>query len=99
MFKALRRFLDVNEKELKKLAPLVEKINSLEPEMKKLKKSEFSAKTASFKERLGQGETLDDLLPEAFALIREAIRRVIGERAFDVQLMTAICLHQGKSSW
>lgn len=96
MLKLLRRFLDANQKELDKLMPLVEEINSLEPEMKKLKKADFPAKTASFKKRLASGETLDDLLPEAFALSREAIRRMIGERAFDVQLMAAICLHQGK---
>ena len=96
MFKLLGKFLDSNEKELKKLAPMVEKINSLESEMKKLGDDEFPAKTASFRERLAGGETLDDLLPEAFALAREAIRRVIGERAFDVQLMAAITLHQGK---
>jgi len=96
MLKFLGKLLDSNEKQLQKLKPLVEKINSLEPEMKKLKDDEFPAKTASFKERLSAGETLDDLLPEAFALAREAIRRVIGERAFDVQLMAAITLYQGK---
>lgn len=96
MFKFFSRLLDQNEKELKKLKPVVEKINSLEPAMKRLKDSQFPQKTAEFKERLSKGETLDDLLPEAFALIREAIRRVVGERAFDVQLMAAITLHQGK---
>ncbi len=96
MIKFLDRFLDTNEKQLKKLQPLVEKINSLEPKMKKLKDDEFPGMTAAFKERLANGETLDDLLPEAFALAREAIRRIVGERAFDVQLMAAITLHQGK---
>ena len=75
---------------------MVEKINSLEPKMKKLKDDEFPGMTAAFKERLAGGETLDDLLPEAFALSREAIRRIVGERAFDVQLMAAITLHQGR---
>ena len=88
--------MDFNEKELVKLRPLVAKINSLEPEIKELKDAEFAAKTASFKERLAGGETLDDLLPEAFAVAREAIRRTVGERAFDVQLMAAASLHQGK---
>jgi len=96
MFKFFGKLLDFNEKEIKKMAPMVEKINSLEPEIKKLKDDEFPAKTASFKERLATGETIDDLLPEAFALAREAIWRVVGERAFDVQLMAAIALHQGK---
>ena len=96
MLKFLGKLFDQNEKELKKMAPLVEKINSLEPEMKKLKDSQFSKKTSEFKERVAGGESLNDLLPEAFALAREAIRRVVGERAFDVQLMAAIALHQGK---
>ena len=96
MLKFLGKLFDQNEKELKKMAPLVEKINSLEPEMKKLKDSQFPKKTAEFKQRVAEGEGLDDLLPEAFALAREAIRRVVGERAFDVQLMAAIALHQGK---
>jgi len=96
MFKLLNKFLDVSARELKKLEPLVVQINSLEPEAKKLKKKAFLAKTAAFRERLAGGEALDDLLPEAFALAREAIRRTLGERAYDVQLMAAICLHQGK---
>lgn len=96
MLKFFAKLFDQNEKELKKMAPLVEKINSLEPEMRKLKDSQFPKKTAEFKERVASGESLDDLLPEAFALAREAIRRVVGERAFDVQLMAAAALHQGK---
>ena len=96
MLKLLDKLLNSNERETNKLLPLVEKINSLESEMKKLKDEDFPGKTASFKERIESGETLDDLLPEGFALAREAIRRVIGQRAFDVQLMAAICLHQGR---
>lgn len=96
MIKFLDRFLDSNEKQLRKLQPMVEKINSLEPKMKKLKDDELSSLTAAFKERIAEGETLDDLLPEAFALAREAIRRKVGERAFDVQLTAAITLHQGR---
>ena len=96
MIKFLNRFLDSNEKQLKKLGPLVEEINSLESKMKKLKDDEFPGMTAAFKQRLAEGETIDDLLPEAFALAREAIQRTVSERAFDVQLMAAITLHQGQ---
>ncbi len=96
MLKLFNRLLDFNEKELNKLRPLVEKINSLEPKMKKLKDKDFPKKTESFKQRLSKGEALDDLLPEAFALAREAIFRVVGERAYDVQLVAAVVLHQGK---
>ncbi|HFC97180.1 MAG TPA: preprotein translocase subunit SecA [Thermosulfurimonas dismutans] len=85
-----------NERELKKLRPLVERINALEPEMRRLKDHELAAKTAEFRERLSRGATLDDLLPEAFAVVREAARRVLGMRHFDVQLMGGIVLHQGK---
>jgi len=94
--KLFGNLLDFNVKEIAKLKPLVEKINSLEPGMKKLKDKDFPKKTESFKGRIAKGETLDDLLPEAFALAREAIFRVVGERAFDVQLMAAITLHQGR---
>ncbi len=85
-----------NERELKKLRPLVERINALEPEVRKLKDHELAAKTAEFRERLDRGATLDDLLPEAFAVVRETARRVLGMRHFDVQLMGGIVLHQGK---
>jgi len=74
----------------------VEKINQKEAEVIKIKDRDFPKKTLLFKERLSKGESLDEILPEAFALVREAIRRTVGERAFDVQLIAAICLHQGK---
>jgi preprotein translocase subunit SecA len=96
MFKFLEKFLDTNEKELKKLAPIVGTINSLESEIKKLSDEDFSGKTAEFKLRLERGETLDDVLPEAFACVRELSLRTNNERPFDVQLMAAIALHQGK---
>jgi preprotein translocase subunit SecA len=96
MFKFVTRLLDANQKALNKMAPLVEKINSLEPTFKKLKDSQFPKKTAEFREHLEKGKNLDDLLPEAFALAREAIHRVVGERAFNVQLMAAMALHQGQ---
>jgi len=96
MLKFLGKLFDQNQKELDKLGPLVEKINSFEEETKKLKDDELVAKTAEFKLRLSKGETLDDLLPEAFAAMREGIKRIIGERAFDVQLLAAINLHKGR---
>ncbi len=85
-----------NDRELRRLAPLVDHINSLEPALRELSDADLRAKTAQFKERLGQGETLDDLLPEAFAVAREASTRVLGMRPFDVQLIGGIVLHQGK---
>ena len=96
MFKFLARFLDSNEKQINQIKPLVEQINQLESQIKKLKDGQFSKKSHEFKARLQQGETLDDLLPESFALVREAARRTIGERPFDVQLISGIVLHQGK---
>lgn len=91
-------FGDPSEKELKNIRPLVLKINSLEESMKELSSDGMKEKTASFKERLKSGESLDDILPEAFALVREASRRVSGERHFDVQLLGGIILHRGKIS-
>lgn len=85
-----------NERELKKLKPIVQKINSFESEIQKLSDEELSRKTIEFRERLSQGVSLDELLPEAFAVVREASRRVLGLRHFDVQLMGGIVLHQGK---
>ncbi|WP_022852624.1 preprotein translocase subunit SecA [Thermodesulfatator atlanticus] len=85
-----------NERELKRLKPIVARINDLEPQVKKLSDAELKAKTQEFKERLERGETLDSLLPEAFAVVREASRRVLGMRHFDVQLMGGIVLHEGK---
>jgi preprotein translocase subunit SecA len=87
---------DSNEKELKRLKPLVDSINELEPEFKKLSDEGLRAKTDEFKDRIAKGESLDKLLPEAYAAVREAARRTIGQRHFDVQLMGGIVLHQGK---
>ncbi|MEZ4870768.1 MAG: preprotein translocase subunit SecA [Bdellovibrionales bacterium] len=84
-----------HERELKKLAPIINKINSLEPEMQKLSDDGLKAKTNEFKERLEKGETLDDILPEAFAVCREASVRVLGMRHYDVQLIGGIVLHRG----
>ncbi len=91
-------FKDPNEKELKRLQIIVDEINQLESKMQKLNDSELKAKTQEFKERYNNGESLDDLLPEAFALVREASQRSTEEefRHFDVQLMGGIALHEGK---
>ena len=85
-----------NERELKQIQPLVEKINALEPEVQALQDEQLKARTAEFKQRLDRGETLDDLLPEAFATVREASLRILKMRHFDVQLIGGIVLHQGK---
>ncbi|MEW6615218.1 MAG: preprotein translocase subunit SecA [Thermodesulfobacteriota bacterium] len=85
-----------NERELKKLQPLVAHINDLEPDVNKLKDHQLQAKTSEFKERIGKGELLDDILPEAFAVVRETSRRVLRERHFDAQLIGGMVLHQGK---
>ncbi len=84
------------EAKLKKLNPYVDKINGLEPEYQALSDGQLRDKTRQFKERLSAGETLDDLLPEAFAAVREAARRTVGMRHFDVQLLGGIVLHQGR---
>jgi len=96
MLKWLEKLVDSNEKEIKRLKPTVDKVNSLEPEFQKLSAAELKAKTGEFRERLAKGETLDDLLSEAFAAVREASRRTIALRHFDVQLMGGMILHQGK---
>ncbi len=85
-----------NERELKTLRPLVEKINSLEPSVSSLSDEQLKNKTAEFKERLSRGESLDQLLPEAFAVVREASKRILNMRHFDCQLIGGIVLHQGK---
>jgi len=92
----LRNLLDDNEKEIKKIRRTVEVVNSLEPEFKSLKDEDFPRKTAEFKRRLKEGEKLDDILPEAFALVREASVRTLGMRHFDVQLIGGAVLHQGR---
>ena len=89
-------FGDTSSKEIRKIMPLVEKIESLEEEYKALSDAELQAKTPWFKSRLAAGETLDDILPEAFAAMREADRRVLGQFPFRVQLIGGIILHQGR---
>ena len=86
-----------NERELKRLQPLVERINALEAEFKAMRDDQLRALTPKLKERLEQGEPLDNLLPEAFAAVREASLRTLKMRHFDVQLIGAIVLHAGLS--
>ena len=92
---AKKAFGTPNDRKVKATRPVVEQINALEPEFQKLSDDGIKQKTAEFRERVAKGESLDDLLPEAFANCREAARRALGLRAFDVQLMGGIFLHQG----
>src|SRR5947209_2996802 len=87
---------DPNQRLLNRLQTYVDAITDLEPEFEALSDDELRAKTASFRERLSEGETLDDLLVEAFAAVREAAKRTIGQRHYDVQLLGGIVLHQGR---
>ncbi|WP_337374224.1 preprotein translocase subunit SecA [Mitsuokella jalaludinii] len=93
----IKRFLgDNNDKEIARYRKVVEKINALEPQMQALTDDKLTGYTNKFRERLANGETLDDILPEAFAVVREGSRRVLGMRHFDVQLIGGMCLHEGK---
>ena len=98
MFKKLYRAVmgDPNEKAINRLQPLVDKINDLEKTFEAKRDDALLGMTADFRQRLANGATLDDLLPEAFAAVREAARRTIGLRHYDVQLIGGIVLHQGK---
>ena len=89
-------FGDSSQKYLKDIQPFVEKINSFEPELQKLSNEQLRLKTKEFKERLENGQTLDDVLSEAFAVVREVSKRTLNQRHFDVQLIGGIVLHQGK---
>src|SRR5438132_7597594 len=97
MFGALARrlFGSANDRYIKSLGPLVEQINEIEPELEKLSDEALRARTAEFKERLADGAELDDILIEAFATVREAAKRTLGQRHFDVQLMGGVVLHRG----
>ncbi|MEE9202126.1 MAG: preprotein translocase subunit SecA [Dehalococcoidia bacterium] len=94
--KWLGSLLDSNERELKRLYPYVERINALEPDTERLSDTELRARTDGFRSQLSQGEPLDDVLPDAFAVVREAARRTIGLRLYDVQLMGGMVLHRGQ---
>ncbi|HWE76507.1 MAG TPA: DEAD/DEAH box helicase, partial [Stellaceae bacterium] len=92
---ARRLFGSANDRYVKSLGPLVDEINALEPEMAALDDAGLRARTQLFKDRLTQGEELDDILVEAFATVREAAKRVLGQRHYDVQLVGGIILHRG----
>ncbi|MEX5285559.1 preprotein translocase subunit SecA [Selenomonas sputigena] len=93
----IKRFLgDNNEQEIKRMRGIVETINGREKELENLSDDALAGHTGKFKERIANGESLDDMLPEAFAVVREASRRVLGMRHFDVQMIGGICLHEGK---
>ena len=87
---------DPNARKLKKYQPYISEINLLDEEIQALCDEDLKGKTAEFQQRLGKGETLDDILPEAFAVVREAGRRVLGLRHFDVQLLGGVILHSGQ---
>lgn len=89
-------FKDVASADLDRIAPIVAKVNGFEPQMKALSDSDFKVQTSLLKERLTKGESLDDILPEAFALVREASLRTLGQRHFDVQIIGGIVMHEGK---
>ena len=97
MFKLIKGLLAGDDaREIKNLMRIVEQVNALEPEFEKLNTDSLAAKTGEFRERLRRGETLDSLLPEAYALVREGAKRTLGQRHFDVQVLGAIVLHQGR---
>lgn len=98
MLNFISKLLDSNEKEIKRIRPIVEQINSLEKKVEKLKDEDFARETEKLKKRYNEGESLVSLLPEAFALVREAAKRTIGQRHYEVQLISAIVLATGKIS-
>ncbi len=96
MIGLLKRIFDPNPKEIRRLQELAVEINEWEPEISKLSDADLRGKTAEFRQRLANGATLDDILPEAFAVVREAAVRTVGMRHFDVQLMGGVVLHEGR---
>src|SRR4030042_5215840 len=92
----LSNLFDSSGRQISRYQEIVKKINILEPRMEKLKEADFKVETQKFQARIKKGEALDEILPEAFALVREAAKRTIKERHFDVQLLGAITLHEGK---
>jgi preprotein translocase subunit SecA len=96
MLNIFSKLLDLNQKELDRLRKIVDRVNVLEDQTKKLKDKDFPKKTLEYKKRIEDGEKLEDILPEAFALVREASLRTLGKRPYDVQLMAGAALFEGK---
>src|SRR5690606_36985226 len=96
MLGLIKRWLDDNDRELRRYGRIVERINQLEEETARLDDAALAARTGDFRQRLERGESLDAVLPEAFAVVREAARRTLGLRPFDVQLIGGLALHEGK---
>ena len=94
----LRKFFDTSKKDVESLMPLVDEVNGFEPEISALSDEELKAKTPAFKQRLEAGETLEQIMPEAFAVVREVSKRKLNMRHFDVQIIGAAVLHQGRIS-
>src|SRR5437868_4811803 len=96
MLPLIGKFFDSNDREINNLSSLITEINSLEAKVQKLKDKDFPKRTLELRERVAKGESLDTILPEAFALVREAALRTVGLRHYDVQLMAATVLARGK---
>lgn len=96
MLNIFSKFLDLNQREVDRIKKIVDKINELEDKTKKLKDTDFAKKTSEFKKRIEKGETLESILPEAYALVREATDRVLGKRHYDVQMIAATALFEGR---
>src|SRR5687768_16610272 len=98
MLNIFSKLIDANQREIKRISTRVKDVNSLEPKTKKLTDAQIKLKSDELRKRVQKGESLDSVLPEAFALIREAAFRSIGQRHFDVQFISAVALHEGKIS-
>jgi preprotein translocase subunit SecA len=96
MFRFVKKLFDYNEKELKRLSKIVEQINSFEPKISNLSDKKLQKKTVEFRNRLSEGASLEEMLPEAFAVVREAAKRTVQMRPYDVQMIAAIALFEGK---
>ena len=92
---SIKKLFDVNARRLRSFEPIIKQIDALEPKYQKLSDTKLAAQTHIFKKQLKNGKTLDDILPDAFAVVRQAILRTVGERAYPVQLSAALTLHQG----
>jgi preprotein translocase subunit SecA len=98
MLNIFTKFLDLNKREVDRLRKVVDQINSHEDKYKKFKLTDFKKETDRFKKLINDGKELESILPEAFALVREASKRILGKRHYDVQLMASVALFEGKVS-